>query len=99
MRQRSPFAELLLVLSFLMFTAHAQSSLDTIDSIVNPAVDNHVFPGAVVVIGHDGKVVFRRAYGMRSLEPAREPMTADTVFDMASLTKPTITALAVMQLS
>ncbi len=53
----------------------------------------------MVVIGHDGKVVFRRAYGMRSLEPAREAMTADTTFDMASLTKPTMTALAVMQLA
>jgi uncharacterized protein YbbC (DUF1343 family) len=98
MRPRFPFAKLLLVLPFLVFMAHAQSSLDTIDSIVNRAVDDHAFPGAVVVIGHDDKVVFRRAYGMRSLEPARETMTADTVFDMASLTKPTMTALAVMQL-
>jgi uncharacterized protein YbbC (DUF1343 family) len=80
------------------FTAQAQTSLDTIDSIVNRAVDDHLFPGAVVIVGHAGKVQFRRAYGMRSLEPTREPMTADTIFDMASLTKPTVTALAVMQL-
>jgi uncharacterized protein YbbC (DUF1343 family)/CubicO group peptidase (beta-lactamase class C family) len=75
------------------------AGLETIDSIVNRALDDHLFPGAVVVIGHDGKVMFRRAYGMRSLEPVQEPMTADTIFDMASLTKPTMTALAVMQLA
>jgi uncharacterized protein YbbC (DUF1343 family)/CubicO group peptidase (beta-lactamase class C family) len=98
MRQRFPFAGLLILLLLPVLTARAQSGLDSIDSIVNRAVDDHLFPGAVVVIGHDGKVQFRRAYGMRSLEPVREPMTLDTIFDMASLTKPTMTALAVMQL-
>ncbi len=98
MRQRFPFAALFLLFPLLVPTAHTQTSLDTIDSVVNHAVDDHLFPGAVVVIGHDGKIVFRKAYGMRSLEPAREPMTVDTIFDMASLTKPTMTALAVMQL-
>lgn len=98
MRQRFPFAGLILLLSLLAPTASAQTSLDTIDTIVNRAVDDHLFPGAVVVIGHDGKIVSRKAYGMRSLEPTRETMTAETIFDMASLTKPTMTALAVMQL-
>src|SRR4029077_16874089 len=64
-------------------------------------------PGAVVVVGHGGKVVFHQAYGVRKLagEPGldgspapAEPMTEDTVFDMASLTKSLATATAVMQL-
>ncbi|HUB53088.1 MAG TPA: exo-beta-N-acetylmuramidase NamZ domain-containing protein [Terracidiphilus sp.] len=99
MRRGSRTNFLLLLILLVALSAQAQTGLDTIDPIVNRAVDEHLFPGAVVVIGHDGKVVFRRAYGMRSLEPAREPMTADTIFDMASLTKPTMTALAVMQLA
>src|SRR5207248_3176051 len=45
-----------------------------------------------------GKVVFRKAYGYRSLEPRREIMTVDTIFDMASLTKCMVTAVAVMRL-
>jgi len=98
MLRHFPFAGLIILLAVLGSTARSQSSPDAIDSIVNRAVDDHLFPGAVVVIGHDGKVVFRKAYGMRSLEPTREPMTVDTIFDMASLTKPTMTALAVMQL-
>ncbi|MGA2848707.1 MAG: serine hydrolase [Terracidiphilus sp.] len=68
------------------------------DRILNAAVESHQIPGAVLVIGHHGKVVYRHCYGSRSLEPVQERMTIDTVFDMASLTKPLITATAVMQL-
>jgi uncharacterized protein YbbC (DUF1343 family) len=69
-----------------------------IDTLINDAVAHNQIPGAVVVIGHDGHVVFHRAYGMRSLVPTRETMTEDTIFDMASLTKDLVTATAVMQL-
>jgi uncharacterized protein YbbC (DUF1343 family)/CubicO group peptidase (beta-lactamase class C family) len=50
------------------------------------------------VVGHDGQVIYRKAYGSRSLEPRREPMTLDTIFDLASLTKVIVTTTAVMQL-
>ncbi len=55
-------------------------------------------PGAVVVIGQRDRVLLRRAWGSRSLAPTREPMTPDTVFDVASLTKVVATAPAVMWL-
>ena len=50
------------------------------------------------MVGHDGQVNYRKAYGSRSLEPRREPMTLDTIFDLASLTKVIVTTTAVMQL-
>lgn len=78
--------------------AVAQSRFSAINSIVNQGIADHKLPGAVVIVGHNGQVVFRRAYGMRSLEPVREKMTLGTIFDMASLTKPLMTATAVMQL-
>ena len=71
---------------------------EAITNAIDTAIAEHRLPGAVVLIGHQGHIVFRRAYGMRSLEPEREAMTLDTVFDMASLTKPLMTATAVMQL-
>ena len=89
---------LLLAVALCASSACAQSDFSSIDQIVNHAVDDHQLPGAVVVLGHGGHVVFRRAYGMRSLEPTQEPMTPDTIFDMASLTKPLATAVAIMQL-
>lgn len=87
--------------------AHATPDLPTVSKLINDAIAAHRLPGAVVVIGHGGKVVFKKAYGVRKLageqgldgSPApAEPMTEDTIFDVASLTKPLATATAVMQL-
>jgi SSS family transporter len=78
-----------------------------VSAAINTAIAQKKLPGAVVVVGHNGKVVFRQAYGVRKLagEPGldgkpspAEPMTADTIFDMASLTKCLVTATAMMQL-
>ena len=62
------------------------------------AIQDGQIPGAVVLVGHDDKVVYRKAFGYRSLEPRRELMTVDTIFDIASLTKVVATTTAVMQL-
>ena len=70
--------------------------LSRIDGVVAEAIANGELPGAVVLVGRGDSVVFRRAYGNRAILPSREPMTADTVFDVASLTKPVVTATSVM---
>ncbi len=72
--------------------------LPTVDAIIEQAIRERTIPGAVLVIGHDGRVVYRKAYGNRAVEPRREPMTIDTIFDLASLTKVIATTPAVMQL-
>jgi uncharacterized protein YbbC (DUF1343 family)/CubicO group peptidase (beta-lactamase class C family) len=72
--------------------------LAVLDPIVQTAVQNHEIPGAVLLVGHDGQVIYRKAFGNRSLEPTRAPMTVDTIFDIASLTKVVATTTAVMQL-
>ncbi len=69
-----------------------------IDAIMNRAVAEGNIPGGVVLVGHNGSVVYHKAFGMRSLEPTREPMTTDTIFDLASLTKCIATTTAMMQL-
>src|SRR5579863_6076771 len=69
-----------------------------LDAAVDESVRDGLIPGAVVVVGHDGKIVHRKAYGSRALVPAREPMTLDTVFDIASLTKVVATTPALMKL-
>ena len=73
-------------------------NLAAIDRIADAAIQARRAPGLVVMVGHDGRIVFDKAYGMRSLEPTREAMTPDTIFDMASMTKVLVTAPAVMQL-
>jgi len=73
-------------------------NLGMLDAIVRDAIHDDQIPGAVVLVWHNGQVVYRRAFGNRALEPRREPMTVDTIFDVASLTKVVATTTAVMQL-
>jgi uncharacterized protein YbbC (DUF1343 family)/CubicO group peptidase (beta-lactamase class C family) len=72
--------------------------LAAVDAIIEQAIADKNIPGAVLIVGHNGKVIYRKAYGSRALEPKREPMTLDTIFDLASLTKVVATTTAVMQL-
>ena len=78
----------------------AQPSFDgtNFDQAINQAVHEGLIPGAVLLVGHDGQTVYRKAYGERALIPNREPMTADTIFDAASLTKVIATTPSVMKL-
>ncbi len=69
-----------------------------LDKTIEEAIADHQCPGAVVLIGHHGHVVYKKAYGQRSLEPTVERMTTDTIFDMASLTKVVATTPSVMKL-
>ncbi|WP_459967139.1 serine hydrolase domain-containing protein [Mycobacterium sp. MUNTM1] len=88
-------------------TAAPAPEFATISTLMNDAIAAGGLPGGVVMVGHDGKVAFHQAYGSRKLagEPGldgspapAEPMTEDTIFDMASLTKCLATAVAIMQL-
>ena len=70
--------------------------LGQIDAIVEKDIADKKLPGAVVIIGRKGKIVYRKAFGNRALVPNVEKMTIDTIFDVASLTKPIATATSIM---
>jgi len=70
--------------------------LKRIDGAIDRAIEHKEVPGAVVLVGRRGAIAYARAAGRRAVEPKPEPMTRDTVFDLASLTKPVATATAVM---
>ena len=69
-----------------------------IDEAANEAVSSGEIPGVVVLVGRGDDILLHRAYGSRRLLPHPVPMTVDTIFDLASLTKPFGTSLAVMSL-
>ena len=73
-------------------------SFELIETVVKQGIKDGKLPGAVVVIADHDKVLYRRAFGNRQIEPVAEPMTLDTVFDLASLTKPIATTTSVMKL-
>ena len=70
----------------------------SVESALRQAVEEGVFPGAVVVVGKDGKIVYEQAVGSRALTPHKTPMELGTIFDLASLTKPMATTVAFMLL-
>jgi uncharacterized protein YbbC (DUF1343 family) len=70
-----------------------------IDRAVEEELAKGRLPGCVVLVARNGMVVFRKAFGHKRLVPERQPMTTDTVFDLASLTKPIATASSILLLA
>jgi uncharacterized protein YbbC (DUF1343 family)/CubicO group peptidase (beta-lactamase class C family) len=69
-----------------------------VDALVQDQISDQAITGAVLLVGHDGNIVHQKAFGYRAIAPKHEPMTLDTVFDLASLTKVVATAPSVMRL-
>ncbi|RPI52589.1 MAG: DUF1343 domain-containing protein [Acidobacteria bacterium] len=76
----------------------APSHLDAIDGVVQEAIQEKRLPGAVVLVGRGDRTLYHKALGQRSVAPSPEPMTPDTIFDLASLTKVVATTTSVMLL-
>jgi len=75
-----------------------QYDFSEVDTLFTTAITERKLPGAVFVLSTNGHIVYHRAYGNRQTDPTIEPMTEETVFDMASLTKCLATATSMMQL-
>ncbi|MBC7902396.1 MAG: serine hydrolase, partial [Gemmatimonadaceae bacterium] len=71
--------------------------LSRIDSIANDGIKKHAFPGCVVLVAKDGKVVFEKAYGHLSYDSLQD-VYPETMYDMASVTKIMATTISVMKL-
>jgi CubicO group peptidase (beta-lactamase class C family) len=80
--------------------ARAQEApdLSALDDAARDAFNAGEVPGAVILVGQGDRVLYRKAFGMRSLVPHPDPLTLDTVYDVASLTKVLATLPAVLAL-
>lgn len=74
----------------------SKPQLERMDPVIVDSIAKRELPGAVVLVARKGRVVWRKAYGSRAVEPVKEPMTPDTIFDVASLTKVVATATSIM---
>ncbi len=70
--------------------------LSRLDEVLAQALERGDFPGAVLLVTRQGKIVWRKAYGRSQLVPEPAPMKPDLIFDLASLTKPIATATSIM---
>jgi uncharacterized protein YbbC (DUF1343 family) len=80
------------------FVGMDSQHLRRIDEIVAEGLSQKKMPGCVVCVGRRGHIVWLGAYGHRQVQPTELPMTTDTVFDMASITKPVAAATSIMLL-
>jgi CubicO group peptidase (beta-lactamase class C family) len=74
----------------------SRAQLGLLDRVMAEALQKRDFPGAVILVGREGKIVFRKAYGLSQWVPDERPMRVDMLFDLASITKPVATTTAVM---
>ena len=72
--------------------------LAQVEPVIAAAIAEKKTPGVVLLVGRGDRVVYQKAFGSRAVNPAIEPMTLETVFDLASLTKVVATTTSVMQL-
>jgi CubicO group peptidase (beta-lactamase class C family) len=70
--------------------------LKRVKIIIQEAIERKEFPGAVLLVGRKGKIVFRQAFGACQWVPESKPMTTSMIFDLASITKPVATATSIM---
>ena len=75
-----------------------RARLNRIGAAVEDAIREGRLPGAVVLVWHRGRTVYHEAFGERAVVPVPEPMTTDTIFDLASMTKVVATTTALMML-
>mgnify|MGYP004500305035 FL=1 len=72
--------------------------LAQVDRVINDAIAAKEIPGAVLSVVRGNDIVYLKAYGNKSVVPTVEPMTTETMFDLASVSKCVGTTLAFMQL-
>jgi len=89
----------LLAITLLPAISVAQpADFTDVEAAAKDAIASGDIPGVVVLVGRDDEILYHRAWGLRAVVPQPLPMLPDTIFDIASLTKPLGTTLAVMSL-
>ena len=71
--------------------------LQSVDSLANDAIRQQATPGCVVLVARNGKIVYHKAFGYQTYDSTR-PVTLETIYDMASVTKICATTISIMKL-
>ena len=107
---KSLFIYFLLAFSFIPLAMNAQhlphvspervgmdvKRLQNADKVIEKAIADKEIPGAVLAVVREGKMAYLKAYGNKQITPTTLPMDVNTVFDLASITKPVATAISAM---
>lgn len=78
--------------------AQIKERLSVVDSIAADGIARKAYPGCVVLAAHKGEIIYHKAFGNYEYDPASPAMSAESIFDLASVTKISATTVAVMKL-
>ncbi|HEY2722240.1 MAG TPA: serine hydrolase, partial [Chitinophagaceae bacterium] len=84
--------------AFVPQANYAYSKFYKVDSIANDAIDKGAFPGCVVLAAKDGKIVYQKTFGHYQYNPSSPSVKAESIFDLASVTKISATTISIMKL-
>lgn len=78
------------------FPQKSNNQFKDVDSIIIKAIMDEAFPGAVVLVWNDGKIIFERAFGNFTYDKTSHKVNTNTIYDLASVTKVVATTTATM---
>ncbi|MDP2365692.1 MAG: serine hydrolase domain-containing protein, partial [Ignavibacteria bacterium] len=87
---------LLFFLNTCLYSQTRSIDFNDVDIVINKAIEDKAFPGAVVLIWKDGKIIYEKAFGNFTYDPKSDKVTTQTIYDLASLTKVVATTTAAM---
>jgi CubicO group peptidase (beta-lactamase class C family) len=82
---------------FLFLSSCTIKEIKSVDNIINTAIEDRIFPGAVLLVGNSDKILYEKAYGNYTYDKNSKEVTTESIFDMASLTKVFATGMCVMK--
>lgn len=86
------FALILAILS-----SCASNKVETIDTIIENAIEDRIFPGAVLLVGNSEEILYQKAYGNYTYDSSSKKVQLNTIFDLASLSKVFGTGMCLMK--
>ena len=87
----------LFVISIVIINSCSIKNFDTVDQIITSAISEHIFPGAVLLVGTADDIIYEKAYGHFTYADDAQTVTTNSIFDMASLTKVFATSMCMMK--
>lgn len=88
---------LLLFLSALLLLSCSESQFTQVDTIIENSIEEHIFPGAVLVVGDTEEIIYEKAYGNYTYDNDSKKVKPDVLFDLASLSKVFATSMCIMK--
>ncbi|MEA2076515.1 MAG: serine hydrolase [Candidatus Marinimicrobia bacterium] len=88
---------IVLLIFLILLSSCERKDIKTVDTIIQSAIEERVFPGAVLLVGNSDNILYQKAYGNFTYAKDSKKVEINSIFDMASLTKVFATGMSIMK--